>query len=150
MDDLLFYLETTSSYASTWNRSCLARNCLVRNMADFQAVANINESRVRFISYIPMLETYQRQRIVPVVGARQVDDLMLRRVDTKVLPLLKKALVEFVLAKEDSTYYELAQSDLMLAQAALVADKVKYVLYHTDMYEAPHENNEDAYPVFGL
>jgi hypothetical protein len=150
MDALLQFIETSEEgWADDWNKSCIIPGGIIRNVDDFQQYFDINESRVRFYFYKRNLELYQRKRFVTAIGSRQLDNLLLSRVDRLVLPLLEQAIVNFALAKEDITYHDTGEEFLRLAIAEMIDRPTVYTLFHSDAYEAPHVNNEDQYPVFG-
>lgn len=151
MDALLHYIEqsTDEDWYDDWNKSCIIPNGIVRNVDEFQQYHDIDESRVRFYFYKRNMELYQRKRFVTAIGTRQLNDLLLRRVDTLVLPLLQQSIVNFALAKDDISYHDTAEEMFRLALSEMIANPLVYTLYHADVYEAPHQNNEDQYPVFG-
>lgn len=153
LDDLLYWLEKSEDAAieDAWNKATVIENGIIRNATEFQAVADINESRVRFYSMRTALINFQRKRIQIMLGKRQLDELLLQRTDTELLQLLSYALAHYALSTEDRQHYDTADSYMRLAIGHIRDNILSYPLYAADVYEAPHENTEDtAFLVFGL
>jgi hypothetical protein len=149
LDELLYFVEKHDTYSADWNKSCIIRDGIVRNAEEFQKIYDINESRVKFYGHKRNLELFQAKRFVTNVGAAQLNDLVLKRIDTLVLPLLQTSIVHYALAVENIEHYATGDEFMKLAIRQLMDNKTKYPLYHSEMYEEDYKNTDDAYPVFG-
>jgi len=150
MDELLFFLQDPEcTYHDDWNKSSIIRDGVLRHAADFQLYHDINESPTRFFAMRNAMVRYQAKRIVPLVGALQLTDMLRKRTDTLVLPNLQRSMAHYGLSLEDPTQIETADHFISMAIRTMIDNPTLYPLYHAQMYEAFHANNEDDYPVFG-
>lgn len=151
MDTLLFWLQSSSNtYYTDWNKSSLIRDGLLRHAAEFNSFHDINESPLRFYAMKHRMERIHLQRFVPAVGSLQLNRLLLNRTDTLVLPLLQRAMAHYALSIDEPQHADIAETFLSMALSEMRGQPLVYTLYHQQMYEAIHENNEDDFPVFGV
>jgi hypothetical protein len=144
MDQLLYEIETTDDLADLWNKSCIIQGSLLRNTNEFQQQIDINESRTRFFAIKQAIDLYERKRIVNMVGTRQINELLRKRTDKTVLPLLRKALAYYALTQDDVRNHDTADEYMRQALRHMIDNPTLYPLYHTDMMETRHQNDETS------
>lgn len=144
MDNLIYLIENDDELSDDWNKSCQIKGGLIKNTKEFQAIFDINESAVRFFAYKSKLELYQRKRLNTKVGARQIAELLKKRTDTQVLPLLRSALVYFAMSEDDIAHHDTGDEYLNIAIRYMIDNLDTYTYFRDDMYIAPFENSEDS------
>lgn len=146
-NDMLTYLSENPP--QSWNKCCLIENGLLRNASEMQAYCPSEITPIGFMGLIPALQQLEKLQFIPVLGQDQFNELISNRRQDPVSILMQRAAALLATADDDRSLLLQAQELIATAISTLRAKPASYPLYHRDMFEAPHQNNENEYPVFG-
>lgn len=141
--------QLSISLPAAWNRCCLLENALLRNANELQQFVNTEATAIRFMNLMPGLRQLEALHFIPLLGQAQFHQMVTSHRNDPASLLMQRAAALLVTASEEPLRYQQGQELLVAAISRIKARPAEYPLYHQEMMEAAHQNNENDYPVFG-
>lgn len=132
-----------------WNKCCLLEQGLLRNASEMQAFCPSEITPIQFMGMMPGLQQLEKLQLIPILGVSQYEELINSRREDPACILLQNAAAITATTNEEHNRILPAQELIANAISLLRANPERYPVYHQEMYESPHQNNENNYPVFG-